>query len=657
MSAAPELSALLRATVQDIPDAKAGGGVSVFSWGALRGALLPAPGSRDRERALLAYYNHDYSTLIQGAFSGIGKRIASTPWEISGPPRATKRFQDVFRQSDLLGGWGVFIEKVVLDFLRYDGGAYVEVIAAGNPMKAPTGPVLGLAVLDSLHCYPTGDPEYPVVYTNAKGTMHLLHRTRMLHFVDMPDSNLNTRGYGKSALSRAIAIAARQIMMGRYIEQSLDENPPPGFALLSGITRQKFNEAFQAYRTEQSGDMRPEWGRIAWLVGLQPENPVSLEFVPFSKPPELFDRVTYTETDINELALAIGVDKQELWELGSGDMGSGAQSEVLHAKSQGRMIGAIYAMLERAFNDVLPDTCEFAFKVQDPYEVQERAQTAQMWAGVVQMLGDKLTPDEARFVLANQVEAIKDAISDASGEIARLNDIDPKGEPQPPEITASDNTPLQDAVTPLGAGPDTVAGDNTPLPDAAKAIAATRLDFETDFEALLGEARGGSVDRKRFPLLMRSIIRRQALKAYSDGLIDGGVTDGQLDDEDQAKFTSLYADASNYVRDFWKSLYDGDGISEAQAAQRPAMWWNKSILPQYEAGRMSADKNGMYEFAGDDGAESCSTCLRLKGQRHRLRDWSRKELVPGVNTTNFECGGWQCKHKLIRTTERARGKF
>jgi hypothetical protein len=125
MSAAPELAALLRATVQDIPDAKAGGGVSVFSWGAMRGPLLPAVGTRERERTLLAYYNHDYSTLIQGAFSGIAKRIASTPWEISGPPRATKRFQEVFRQADLLAGWGTFIEKVVLDILRFDGGAYV----------------------------------------------------------------------------------------------------------------------------------------------------------------------------------------------------------------------------------------------------------------------------------------------------------------------------------------------------------------------------------------------------------------------------------------------------------------------------------------------------------------------------------------------------
>lgn len=654
MSAAPELTSLLRATVQDVPDAKANGGMSVFNWGTQRGPLLPAWGTRERERALQAYYRHNYSTLIQGAFSGLAKRWAATPWEISGPPRATKRFQDVFRQADFGAGWGTLISKVALDFLRYDGGAYVEVIAPGNPMKAPTGPVLGLAALDSLRCFPTGDPQYPVVYTNRKGTMHLMHRTRVLHFVDMPDADMNNPGYGLSALSRSIAIANRQILMGRYIEQALDDNPSPGFALLSGLSRQKFNEAFQAYRTEQGGDMRPEWGRIAWLVGLQPENPVTLEFVPFSKPPEAFDRAVYTELDVNELALAIGVDKQELWELGSGDLGSGAQSEVLHAKSQGKMFGAFLTMLERAFNDVLPDTCEFTFKVQDPYEVQERAQTASLWAGVVQVLGDRLTPDEVRLLLANQIEAVKDAISDASGEIARLNDADPKGEPQPPEVTAVDNTPLQDDATPPGAAQDVTADDADGML-AAKAVAATRLDFENDFEALLDEARAGRVDRRRFPILMRSIIRRQSLKAYRDGLIDGGVADGALDDDDNAAWASLYADASNYVRDFWKSLFDGAGISDAQAAQRPGIWWNKSLQPFYTAGRASADKNGAYEWVLGQTEAHCPHCLMLNGQVHRLRDYVKSGWLPQAD--KLACGGFQCDCKLVKSDQKARGRF
>jgi hypothetical protein len=65
----------------------------------------------------------------------------------------------------------------------------------------------------------------------------------------------------------------------------------------------------------------------------------------------------------------------------------------------------------------------------------------------------------------------------------------------------------------------------------------------------------------------------------------------------------------------------------------------------------------MYEFTGEDGAESCSDCQRLKGQRHRMKDWTRKGLRPRVDTSAFECGGWMCQHVLARTTDRASGKW
>jgi hypothetical protein len=87
------------------------------------------------------------------------------------------------------------------------------------------------------------------------------------------------------------------------------------------------------------------------------------------------------------------------------------------------------------------------------------------------------------------------------------------------------------------------------------------------------------------------------------------------------------------------------------------MWWRKTMQPFYYAGLESAQRNAMMEFAGDDGLESCVTCRRLKGQRHRLKDWKRKQLRPQVDTSSFECGGWRCEHKLIPVAGKATGKF
>jgi hypothetical protein len=647
MTNAPELAAIKRNSVQVLPDAQRDGGASLFYWETARGAILPAWGTRERERALRAWYRNEFNTLVQGAFSGLGKRWSATPWEISGPKRATQKFQDVFRQADFGRGWSSFVQKMALDFLRQDGGAYVEVIAPGNPLKAPTGPAIALANLDSLRCLPTGDPEFPVVYYNRQGAMHLLHRTRVIHMVDMPDADERNPGYGLSALSRSIAVVQRQLLMGRFIQQRLDDVPMPGINITSGITEAQLSNVFAKYRREQSSDMTGPFGRTMWINSLQPEIPVSIDSVPFSTPPDGFDYPTYVEIDVNELALAIGVDKQELWELGSGDLGSGAQSEVLHAKSQGKMFGAFLIELERRLNDVLPESCEFAFKVQDPYEAAERANAAQVWASVVAALGDKLTPDEARLLLANQIEAVKDAITDADGELVRLNDADPKADPQAPQIVAVD-------VSPVDAAP-AAAPVNETTQDSQKAIAATRVDFETDLEALLSEARAGNVDRRRFPILMRSIIRRQSLKAYQDGLIEGGVSDGQMDEEDDSTWAGLYADASAYVNSFWKSLYDKAGISDAQAAQRPELWWNKSLQPFHTAGRASADKNGAYEWVLGQTEDHCADCLRMNGQVHRLKEYVRTGWLPQAD--RLTCKGFNCGCVLTKTDARARGKF
>ena len=347
------------------------------------------------------------------------------------------------------------------------------------------------------------------------------------------------------------------------------------------------------------------------------------------------------------------MDKQELWELGSGNLGSGAQSEVLHAKSQGKMFGAFLVELERRLNDVLPESCEFAFKVQDPYEATEKANAAQVWAGVVAALGDKLTANEARLLLANQIEAVRDALTDADGELVRLNDADPKADPQAPEIVAADDTP----VAPQAAPPDQTTQGSAKAA-GHKAIQATALNFAGDFEDLLAGARADDFGRRRFGIVLRDLIRKYGREAYLDGMADGGVDTGRtLEADDLDSYRALLTKQSAFVTKLGAAIYREDAVSDGQAANKPEMWFNKSILPFYEQGRASADANGTYEFAGDDGAESCVDCQRLKGQRHRMKDWTRKGLRPRVDTSAFECGGWMCKHVLVKTTERARGKW
>jgi hypothetical protein len=107
-------------------------------------------------------------------------------------------------------------------------------------------------------------------------------------------------------------------------------------------------------------------------------------------------------------------------------IGTATQSQILAEKSKGRAFGRLIKGIERMINDIFPDDTEFKFKYRNEEEDLERAQTAQAWATVAQMVETSTTADERRILLTNQIEALKDATLDDKGNIIRLDDADPK---------------------------------------------------------------------------------------------------------------------------------------------------------------------------------------------------------------------------------------
>lgn len=206
-----------------------------------------------------------------------------------------------------------------------------------------------------------------------------------------------------------------------------------------------------------------------------------------------------------------------------------------------------------------------------------------------------------------------------------------------------DNIDFEDTDTPT---------DDT---EVAKAYSATSADFATRFEDIVSRAIEGRIRRNQAENLLLGLLNSAGEKAFADGLADGGVFDA-LDDADQARIQDWLSDSIDYIEPFLDSVYAG-GVALEQAPTRALMWTNKTLGQMHVAGRLSADRNGMYIFDGTDGMENCETCKRLKGQIHRYKDWSRKKLVPGVDTDTFDCRGYQCRHRLNKAYGPAVGSF
>jgi hypothetical protein len=192
-----------------------------------------------------------------------------------------------------------------------------------------------------------------------------------------------------------------------------------------------------------------------------------------------------------------------------------------------------------------------------------------------------------------------------------------------------------------------------------RAIQSTLIDFELWFEDVLSDARAGNIERARFTNILRNGINRFGNLAYRDGLVDGGVLDGAMDTEDVNIANRLIKDNQSFAKNLSARVYSDDGISDEEAASRPQVWAKNVIMTLYNAGRVSANANGMYEFVRmSSTVDTCRDCVRLEGQVHRLKDWaSHNLLVPSPGRQKTDCEGWQCGHGLVPVTARANGRF
>jgi hypothetical protein len=626
-------------SVQRQPDALTGSG-QTLAFGSIgyRGNILSAPGSRDREWELLQYWNHDYNTLFTSAVAGLAKRIASTPYEIKGDDRQAAFYQDVLWAANFGAGFESFLEEFITNFSRFDSGVFVELIGPGDPLGPIVGYPTGIAILDTLRCWATGDPLYPAVYMDTDGALHLMPSDRVKHIMDMPDSYRQLAPYGKCALSRCIGTVKREILMNRYVEQSLDDNAPPGVMIFKNISEETLNEAFARLESEQNTDFGGRWGRVLRLYGLHAETMPEVNSIPYSVAPDKFDYTAYKELNVKEIALAIGLDIQDMWELTGGALGTGTQSEVLNQKSKGRALGRLYKTLERMLNQFLPLELEFAFHYSDPEEDQQIADQANTWTSVTLSLDGVVSQEEQRQLLANQVEAIRDVVSDDAGQV-RVYDNDPKTSQQ-----------IKPQIQPA---PVATVSDTTEAAPAQKALADTQRTFKQKFIELVTQVQQKSLSGPVVLPALRLALTEAGAQVIMDGMRDGGNAEAELTDNARTELAVWRARQMPYLRRFVEEITSKE-FSPALIQRRAELWTNNSLNPLYFAGLRLANKDARYMWQVTIGAEHCLSCLKLNGQVHTIKGYETARFLPQSGRLICD-GGCQCH--LIPTTQAVRGRF
>lgn len=623
----------VRYTVQALRDAQDGG--AAFGVRTARAELLPPYGTRARLLALRDAYASDHNTLVRGAFAAVAKRIASLPWLVTGEDAdVVNSFQKFLVESEFGEGWQSLISRVVIDFLRYDTGAFVEVIGAGDPLDDLEYPIVGLAALDPLRCYPTGDPIYPVIYWDDEGVPHQLHHTRVIRVYDSPETDSRYRGWGDCALARAIAVVRRQQLMSRYIEAQLDDRPPPGILVASNISQARMEQALAALLDARETEAGSPWGNTVILYGLDGSAPATIQSVPFSQQPSNFDWTAYTQVDVDMLALALGVDRQEIWQLSAGNLGTSMQSEILNIKARGKTVGYLVQQITAAVNALLPEGYEFSFEYRDETENAQNAQVADAWARALASLTPYVHPNEARALLALNVPGLRDVL------------VDERGEDALGASAAEDEHNVPNLVNPRELARAIDKGMKR------KSWGAQAEAFSRELEALLTE-----IAREQ-PLLTEAEFRERVEQLV---LAHGGMAAwdalrfaGQF--EKPANWDQLLsgalADEREYIDNLIRDFYARPAVETE--IRRRAELWQKTLMAFWLLGLLLAGANKRYKWVLDPNAEHCLTCPRLAGQVHTYAEWAIRGLLP--KSHNLQCR-MNCKCSLVPTNEPARGNF
>jgi uncharacterized cupin superfamily protein len=137
-------------------------------------------------------------------------------------------------------------------------------------------------------------------------------------------------------------------------------------------------------------------------------------------------------------------------------------------------------------------------------------------------------------------------------------------------------------------------------------------------------------------------------QAFRMGYTDSGGDPKEMDAGDQEWLSAAITGEWGFVDDLFVQMKD---VKQEFTNEEMIAWsaaraegYAKTLDGVYNQGKLRGLKGIMLTFTGDDGAESCSTCQRLKGKRHSAKWWIKRGLTIFRGNRSFECGCWQCAH-------------
>ena len=350
-----------------------------LAWAEEAKDLVPGYWSPSRDKALRVFWKQPGAGHLASAMYNAQAKLLGIPFRIvprdpsivSHVEQAEKIQQRLSVVSEFGQGFLAAMSKWYEDYLSQDNGAFMEVLGNGKHDMSIEGAPIAIRHLDSSKCIRTGDPVYPVVYRDTNGkdkTDYKLHFSRVIYASQMPSATEELHGVGYCAVSRAIDVAQTLIDMNVYKREKLGSRPHSRLYVGKGISANDIMSAFRMADTamDQSGYKR--YSRNV-AIGSEDNSDIDIDAIDLTSMDQ-FDEGQSVPLAMNAIALAFGLNVNELWPSSSGGEGS----KKTGVRVRGKLPDQVTSTLEGEFNfKFLPPYLKMVFDFQDDDEDQQRA--------------------------------------------------------------------------------------------------------------------------------------------------------------------------------------------------------------------------------------------------------------------------------------------
>jgi len=445
------------------------------------GGLLSPWWSRQRDVELRRFWmsvNH-----LAGAFYTLRAKLTSVPFRIEARDASVKahvrmaeQYQQILEEESEFGaGWADCFGKFLIDRWSTDNGGFLEVIGDGKKDGPIVGPALGLAHLDSGRCQRTGNPEYPIIYSDTDSKRYRLHYTRVIYNSEMPSPKVEMHGVGLCWTSRCVDVAQNMLDIATYKSEKLGSRPQRGIIVTQGgLSPETLQSAFREASSIMSDHGLSRFSKLV-VVGDEMAPDADLSLIDLASLPDGFDEQQSITLGMFAIALAGAVPPRWLWPA-TATGATKADAMYQHVAGLTGGPGATLAMIASALGGskrgryhvsgkFLPPSLRMVFDFQDDEqdrtqaeirELRAKQRTADMMTGVIDVRTAREMAMSSGDISDAQFEALElqeGRLPDGSPVLTLFSDPDEQmcellalGVDDPLDMTANIDTDIMGAI-------------------------------------------------------------------------------------------------------------------------------------------------------------------------------------------------------------------